>query len=39
MLDAAGIEVTELPYLPYAEVAGETVAAELPELLHLQRRR
>jgi agmatine deiminase len=26
-LRAAGIEVTELPFLPYAEVAGETVAA------------
>jgi agmatine deiminase len=25
-LDAAGIEVTELPLLPYAEVAGETIA-------------
>jgi agmatine deiminase len=26
-LAAAGIEVTELPYLPYAEVAGEEIAA------------
>ncbi len=26
-LEAAGIEVLELPYLPYAEVAGEIVAA------------
>jgi agmatine deiminase len=26
-LVAAGIEVTELPLLPYAEVAGETIAA------------
>jgi agmatine deiminase len=26
-LEAAGIEVTELPLLPYAEVAGETIAA------------
>ncbi len=26
-LRAAGIEVTELPFLPYGEVAGETVAA------------
>ncbi|MHB8694617.1 MAG: agmatine deiminase family protein [Solirubrobacteraceae bacterium] len=26
-LTAAGIEVVELPFLPYAEVAGETVAA------------
>jgi agmatine deiminase len=26
-LEAAGVQVTELPWLPYAEVAGETVAA------------
>jgi agmatine deiminase len=26
-LEAAGLRVTELPWLPYAEVAGETVAA------------
>jgi agmatine deiminase len=26
-LRAAGLEVTELPWLPYAEVAGETIAA------------
>jgi agmatine deiminase len=26
-LEAAGIEVTELPLLPYAQVAGETIAA------------
>jgi agmatine deiminase len=26
-LRSAGVEVTEVPYLPYAEVAGETIAA------------
>ncbi len=26
-LEAAGLQVTELPWLPYAEVAGETIAA------------
>ena len=38
VLVSSGVQVTEMPYLPYATVAGREGRRQLPELLHLQRR-